>query len=486
MPDAGPGSRWAPDASQPMAARLDWTRWVWPLALACAAAPLGLLAGIEPELAIVAALGLAFVLVVFADLANGVVLFTLIIFFETVPGVSGGASATKLAGLLLALAWLATLVTRADARSDFLREHPMITAALVLFVAWAGLSYAWSEQPGNAVEAAYRLALNGVLLLIVYTAVRTERDATRVLIAFVVAATAATLVGMLSGATTPLGGEARLSGEFENANQLASTLVATFVLALGLAFVAGRSPALRLVALVAAAFSLFGILLTVSRGGLVALGVAVVAAIVFSGRWRPRIAVLSAVVAFSAVVYYAALAPPAARERVSELEGGTGRQDIWKVAWRMVEDEPVRGVGAGNFETSSIHYLLVPGTLRRSDFIVDTQKVAHNAYLGTLAELGVVGLGLFLAVILALLGCTVQAIREFQRNGNPRMEILTRALLVALVGLLAALFFSSDLYKKQLWLLLAMGPALLAIACSEARPDHPKAGRRARRLGRTR
>ena len=44
------------------------------------------------------------------------------------------------------------------------------------------------------------------------------------------------------------------------------------------------------------------------------------------------------------------------------------------------------------------------------------------------------------------------------------MEILARANLVALIGLLAALFFSSDQYKKQLWLLLAMAPTLLAIA----------------------
>jgi hypothetical protein len=51
------------------------------------------------------------------------------------------------------------------------------------------------------------------------------------------------------------------------------------------------------------------------------------------------------------------------------------------------------------------------------------------------------------------------------------MEILARAQVIALVGLLAALFFSSDLYKKQLWLLLAMGPAMLAIGRSERVSD---------------
>jgi hypothetical protein len=44
------------------------------------------------------------------------------------------------------------------------------------------------------------------------------------------------------------------------------------------------------------------------------------------------------------------------------------------------------------------------------------------------------------------------------------MEILARAQVVAVIGLLASLFFSSDEYKKQLWLLLAMLPTILAIA----------------------
>ena len=49
--------------------------------------------------------------------------------------------------------------------------------------------------------------------------------------------------------------------------------------------------------------------------------------------------------------------------------------------------------------------------VRRADFIVDTQKVAHNAYLQAWAETGIIGLALFLAVILGLLSCSLKAIR---------------------------------------------------------------------------
>ncbi len=100
-----------------------------------------------------------------------------------------------------------------------------------------------------------------------------------------------------------------------------------------------------------------------------------------------------------AVVYFGAFAPAEATERVTKIDGGTGRTDVWTVGWRMVEDHPVRGIGNGNFANTSVHYLLQPGSIVRDDFIVDTPKVAHNSYLEVLAELGVVGLVLFAIVL---------------------------------------------------------------------------------------
>ena len=44
-------------------------------------------------------------------------------------------------------------------------------------------------------------------------------------------------------------------------------------------------------------------------------------------------------------------------------------------------------------------------------------------------------------------------------------------MIVAILALLAADFFLSDQYSKQLWLLLALGPALLAVSRrTEERP----------------
>ena len=72
----------------------------------------GVLAAVEPAIAIGVVLGLAFAVVVFADLAAGFAVLCLLSFLDILP-TTGGLSLSKGAGLLLALAWLARAATRA-------------------------------------------------------------------------------------------------------------------------------------------------------------------------------------------------------------------------------------------------------------------------------------------------------------------------------------------------------------------------------------
>ena len=83
--------------------------------------------------------------------------------------------------------------------------------------------------------------------------------------------------------------------------------------------------------------------------------------------------------------------------------------------------------------------------------------------------IGIVGGVLFLSIIAFSLSCVVRAARRFERMNERTMELLTRSLLVALIGLLTADFFISEMFAKQLWLLLSLGPALLSVAESMER-----------------
>jgi O-antigen ligase len=100
----------------------------------------------------------------------------------------------------------------------------------------------------------------------------------------------------------------------------------------------------------------------------------------------------------------------------------------------------------------------------RDEKIIATPDVTHNTFLQIQTELGIVGLMAFLGIVATSLVSMVRAARTFARRNDWRLEILCRGTFVALVGLLAADFFISEMYSKLLWLLLALGPVLLGVA----------------------
>ncbi|MBV9472449.1 MAG: O-antigen ligase family protein, partial [Solirubrobacterales bacterium] len=191
-----------------------------------------------------------------------------------------------------------------------------------------------------------------------------------------------------------------------------------------------------------------------------------VAGVLFGGRWRGRALVLLIVAASGTGLYLTLLAPSSARQHINSTSS-TGRTDLWKVGVRMWEANPLVGVGAGNFPNSAIHYVQGAGPLTRADLIVDVPHVTHNTYLQMLDELGIPGLIAFATLSLASISAAIGAARRYERAGDVRFELLSRALALAIIGLMSADFFISNEYERLLWLLLAIPIPLLALARSE-------------------
>jgi O-antigen ligase len=442
-----------------MTARADAPTRVLQAGLVATALALGLVAGLAPPYAIAGALGLALVVLSIANLAVGVALFSALAALDVLP-VASGLSAAKALGLVLLVSWVATLAVRQE--KDFLSAHPYVSYLLFAFVGWTAISAAWAELPSASLEAVYRYGLNAILLMIVFTAIRERRHVTWVLAGFLVGAGLSALYGFVTPETASTPG--RIASGALDPNELASALVAGAAIAGAFAIGWRGNPLIRPLALAMVITCLAGILLTASRGGLVGLAVALIASVGFGARWRAVAGTMLVVLSLGCVAYFAWLAPPDAVEHVTTSNGGTGRTTIWAVGWRMVEARPFTGVGAGNFQVSSVHYLLRPGALRRSDFIIEKPKAAHNTYLEVLATLGIVGLLMFLGIIGFAVSQAARAARAFARQGDRQLEALARGVLVATFGTLAADFFISFQFSKQLWLLLALGPAMYAVA----------------------
>jgi O-antigen ligase len=175
-----------------------------------------------------------------------------------------------------------------------------------------------------------------------------------------------------------------------------------------------------------------------------------------------------AVLVFASAAWFAI--SPSALHRVSDFNGGgTGRTELWTVGWRIYQEHPALGIGLNNFRVESNRYVRRPGKLEFVNLISERPDVVHNAYLQLLVETGPFGLALFLGVIAACLRATWLAARRFDALGDRRLSDLSRAVLVACIGMLSASFFLSNGADKRLWTILALGPALLAMAARAQR-----------------
>jgi O-antigen ligase len=111
------------------------------------------------------------------------------------------------------------------------------------------------------------------------------------------------------------------------------------------------------------------------------------------------------------------------------------RMAHWQAGWYMFLDHPLLGVGPGNYPARYDEYHL-PGWL-------DPLGHAHNYYLNVAAELGVIGLATFLALLVAAFAAASRALRRAPEPGFERavaLGVLGGLLVFVLHNLFDSLF----------------------------------------------
>ena len=406
-----------------------------------------------------------FMPLVLFNLAAALAVYVAILFFQDLSVLSSGPNAI---GVLVGLGWIGAFLGRRGQLAA-IGDNRGLLLRIILFCCWLTLSITWAGHPGPAgTEVGYWwLAAFGFLITL--TALTTAREVSYVALAFVVGSVISVLIGIASGglhasadAVNQTAIQGRFTGGGGDPNVQAAGYVAAMFLIIGLIPIY-RGRAMRFSLIGAFALVTVGFLATQSRGGLLALIAATVVALIVAPRYRRRIFGLGAIMCVAIGVLLATT--PGALSRITNFGGGSsGRGDLWRVALDVFHDHPLAGVGAGNFEAVESHFVLRPGAISRIQYLVDVPHLVHNTYLQLLAETGVIGLLLYLLVILGSLRATWSAVKRFEASGRPELADLARAVLMGTVAMLVALFFISDGNDVRLWVLLAMGPALLTLA----------------------
>ena len=127
-------------------------------------------------------------------------------------------------------------------------------------------------------------------------------------------------------------------------------------------------------------------------------------------------------------------------------ESWQSRLDLWRGTARLVAAQPAFGLGLGRYPGSEWAWTRTGGLLAPAERPSLTNQ-AHSFYGQTAAEMGLIGLSLYLAALLTFAGQAGQRLRESHR----RRSSLSRqaALIIALLGALAGQ--SADALASPSW-----------------------------------
>lgn len=274
-------------------------------------------------------------------------------------------------------------------------SEPSVRAYLLLFVV-AAVGVPFGIWPGQSFALLKAVLPFPLILLLTLAGVRAGLPSLdRVLRIFVIGSFAGVLI--TAGLSSQLSSGGRLSSAgIYDPNDLAALLALTVPISLA---VASRSRLLlRTTAYVTAALSAALLLQTGSRGGLIALVIALLVYLLGQAR-RTAIAILVAVSVATPLGWLVAPAP--VRERllsVFEVENDynstsrTGRLAIWRRGATYMRDNPLLGVGLGNFAAAE-------GETNRLEGTRGAWLNAHNIFVQVGAELGVFGLAAFAYIL---------------------------------------------------------------------------------------
>jgi O-antigen ligase len=214
---------------------------------------------------------------------------------------------------------------------------------------------------------------------------------------------------------------------------------------------------------------LFVVILTRSRGGFVGL-----VAMLSYGWIRSKKKILMGFVLSMLVIFAVLVAPSTYDERIQSIvEEGTQRGTaadriyIWNIGWDMFLDNPILGVGQGNFPYEFRKYEVEAGFSEGLYGRSRAGRAAHSIYFTLLPELGLVGVSIFLLILYNNFKDLKYIRNIFAKRKDFVIDVEALrfynyglAIDCSMVAVLVSGIFISALYYPHIWVLTAMAISL--------------------------
>ena len=275
-------------------------------------------------------------------------------------------------------------------------EIPIVIWLMLLFIVWNFLTYFWSIHPPRTFSRIITFTQLLAMVWLIWELCKTKKDGLLIMQAYILGAYVA-ITDMLLTYFTGQADSFRIAATGFNPNWLAISLAVGIPIAWNLMF-KFQSKILYVINMLYPPLALFCVILTASRGGLVAalVGSSIIPISFFLFGRNPKYGIaLSIIVVLAFIPLFATDTFSNLEQNIARLtettdmvlEGRmTGREVIWEAGFKVLRENTVIGVGSGGFNQS-----IEP--------ILGHARAAHNAYLAVLVDTGIIGFLLFITII---------------------------------------------------------------------------------------
>jgi putative inorganic carbon (HCO3(-)) transporter len=390
---------------------------------------------------------------------------------NAVMGALGGwnLSATTIALAALYLSWLVRILAKRDSQ---VRSSLQMNSSLLLYFAAAVISIAVAQDTALALFEVFLVAQACLVYFYVANSICTRRDVTFVVSMLLIGCLLESVVIIaiklfltpetiwngpihIYADLAPLTGAMRIGGTVGSPNTAGAYFSLLLAIAAGL-LLTQIGFVHKWLAVAVLAFGSVALILTFSRGGWIALAAAIAVICFFT--WRQRRSSLKvpiAILVILAMIYLPFHSLISARMLGDDKGSAESRIPLNKLAFRMIADNPLLGVGANNFTVVMPRYLT-------SEFRSEFLYTVHNTYLLIWTEIGIAGLLAYLAFLLG----TLRQGWQCWRLGDPWLSPLALALMAGIAGHMlhqGVDIFSDRPIQQLLWLVAGLLVAMRRI-----------------------